>query len=192
MDVTENVPLENVEPAVPAPAAGIRWGRIVIWIVVALVLMFVALGLVNAFATQPQEGAAPDFTLETYGGESYTLSELRGQVVVVNFWASWCLPCAQEAPALEAVWQDYKDQGVMFLGVDYVDSEAQALEYLSDHGVTYPNGPDLGTRISDAYHIRGVPETFVVNAEGEVTFFAQQALTYEQLASEIDRALAGR
>jgi cytochrome c biogenesis protein CcmG/thiol:disulfide interchange protein DsbE len=192
MDVTENVPLENLEPATPAPATGIRWGRIVIWVVVALILLFVALGLINAFATQPQEGRAPDFTLETYGGGTYTLSELRGQVVVVNFWASWCLPCAQEAPTLESVWQDYRDQGVVFLGIDYVDSEAQALEYLDTYGVTYPNGPDLGTRISDAYHIRGVPETFVVNAEGEVTFFAQQALTYQQLASEIDKALAGR
>jgi cytochrome c biogenesis protein CcmG/thiol:disulfide interchange protein DsbE len=187
MDVTE-----NVEPASQSSGTGIRWGRIIVWIAVALVLLFVALGLVNAFATQPQEGVAPDFTLETYGGDTYTLSELRGQVVVVNFWASWCQPCAQEAPALEAVWQDYKDQGVMFLGVDYVDSEAQALEYLSEHGVTYPNGPDLGTRISDAYHIRGVPETFVINAEGEVTYFAQQALSYDQLAFQIDRALAGR
>jgi cytochrome c biogenesis protein CcmG/thiol:disulfide interchange protein DsbE len=190
MDMTENAQLESFEPATQAPGSGIRWGRIIIWIVVALVLLFVALGLINAFATQPQEGKAPDFTLETYGGETYTLSELRGQVVVVNFWASWCLPCAQEAPALEAAWQDYRDQGVVFLGVDYVDSEAQALEYLEKYGVTYPNGPDLGTRISDAYHIRGVPETFVINAGGEVTFFAQQALTYEQLAAEIDKALA--
>jgi cytochrome c biogenesis protein CcmG/thiol:disulfide interchange protein DsbE len=190
MDVTDNTPLENFEPAAQAPGSGIRWGRIAIWIVVALVLLFVALGLINAFATQPQEGRAPDFTLDTYGGETYTLSELRGQVVVVNFWASWCQPCASEAPALEATWQDYQDRGVVFLGVDYVDSEAQAREYLTKYGVTYPNGPDLGTRISDAYHIRGVPETFIINADGEVTFFAQQALTYEQLSAEIDKALA--
>jgi cytochrome c biogenesis protein CcmG/thiol:disulfide interchange protein DsbE len=190
MDVTDNAPLENFEPAEQASGSGIRWGRIAIWIVVALVLLFVALGLINAFATQPQEGRAPDFTLDTYGGETYTLSELRGQVVVVNFWASWCQPCASEAPALEATWQEYQDRGVVFLGVDYVDSEAQAQEYLAKYGVTYPNGPDLGTRISDAYRIRGVPETFIINADGEVTFFAQQALTYEQLSAEIDKALA--
>jgi cytochrome c biogenesis protein CcmG/thiol:disulfide interchange protein DsbE len=184
MDVTDdNTPMESA-------GSGIRWGRIAIWVAVALVLLFVALGLINAFATQPQEGRAPDFTLDTYSGETYTLSELRGQVVVVNFWASWCQPCASEAPALEATWQDYKDQGVVFLGVDYVDSEEKAQEYLEKYGVTYPNGPDLGTRISDAYRIRGVPETFIVNADGEVTFFAQQALTYEQLSAEIDRALA--
>jgi cytochrome c biogenesis protein CcmG, thiol:disulfide interchange protein DsbE len=190
MDVTDNTPLESAEPDAQAPGSGIRWGRIAIWVAVALILLFVALGLINAFATQPQEGRAPDFTLDTYGGETYTLSELRGQVVVVNFWASWCQPCASEAPALEATWQDYKDQGVVFLGVDYVDSEEKAQEYLEKYGVTYPNGPDLGTRISDAYRIRGVPETFIINAGGEVTFFAQQALTYEQLSAEIDRALA--
>jgi cytochrome c biogenesis protein CcmG/thiol:disulfide interchange protein DsbE len=176
-------------PAGERPA--FRLGRAVVWGVVGLVLIFLALGLVQAFASQPQEGLAPDFTIETYGGETYTLSDLRGQVVVINFWASWCSPCVEEAEDLEAVWQAYKDRGVLFIGVDYADSEAGGLEFIERHGITYPNGPDLGTVISDAYNIRGVPETFIVNAGGEVTFFAQSALTYEQLSAEIERALDG-
>lgn len=166
-------------------------GVVFVWGVVALVLVFLALGLANAFQGQPQDEAkAPDFTLETYDGETYTLSELRGQVVVINFWSSWCVPCAQESPALEATWQAYKDQDVLFLGVGYVDSEHKALAFIEEYGITYPNGPDMGTRISDAYNIRGVPETFIVNAEGRVTFFAQAPLTYETLSQEIEKAKA--
>jgi cytochrome c biogenesis protein CcmG/thiol:disulfide interchange protein DsbE len=87
---------------------------------------------------------------------------------VLNFWASWCKPCEEEAAALETAWQKYRDQGVMFVGVDYLDQEPSAKRYLDKFQVSYPNGPDLASKISKRYTIRGVPETFFINAEGEL------------------------
>lgn len=187
--MTDSV-ITQADPAAPEDQRNVRWGRVAVWVVVAALLVFLTLGLINAFATQPTEGRAPDFTLTTYDGEDYTLSDLRGQVVVINFWASWCGPCAEEAPDLEQAWQTYQDEGVLFLGIGYVDSEAKAREYIERYGITYPNGPDLATKISDAYHIRGVPETFIIDPNGEVSYFAIAPLSYEQISAEIEKALA--
>jgi cytochrome c biogenesis protein CcmG/thiol:disulfide interchange protein DsbE len=107
---------------------------------------------------------------------------------VVNFWASWCGPCIEEAPALEATWQAYKDKDVVFIGVAYVDSDAKSRAFLEKYGITYINGPDLRTEISDAYHIKGVPETFVISPAGKVTFFAPRVMTVDELSSEIEKA----
>jgi cytochrome c biogenesis protein CcmG/thiol:disulfide interchange protein DsbE len=117
------------------------------------------------------------------------LSELRGQIVVVNFWASWCIPCHDEAPDLEAVWEAYRDRGVVMVGVAYTDTERNALAFIRDYGMTYPNGLDLETRISERYHITGVPETFVVNREGDVAECFIEKVTIASLGSVLDRLL---
>lgn len=118
---------------------------------------------------------APDFALglfpEYLGGQTsqtVNLSDLRGKGVVLNFWASWCGPCEQEAAELEAAWQKYKDKGVVFVGVDYLDQDPAAKRYLEKFGISYPNGPDLASKVSKRYTIRGVPETFFIDPEGKL------------------------
>jgi cytochrome c biogenesis protein CcmG/thiol:disulfide interchange protein DsbE len=114
---------------------------------------------------------------------------LRGQVVVINFWASSCDYCANEAPDLERAWQDYRDQGVVFVGVDYKDSDAEGRKFIERYGITYPNGPDLDNRISDMYVIVGMPETFIIDRQGEIVFFAMRPLSFEELSAEIEKLL---
>ena len=151
-----------------SPRPGTRWGCLVIWCVVGLALLGLALAQARSSAAQPRSGPAPDFTLTSYDGKMITLSGLRGQVVVVNFWASWCGYCANEAPDLERAWQEYRDQGVVFVGVDYTDSDAESRKFIERYGITYPNGPDLRTRASQAFRIRGVPETYIVAPDGKL------------------------
>ncbi len=118
-------------------------------------------------ALQPGE-PAPDFTLNSFEGEQYELSALRGRVIVLNFWASWCIECSVEAADLVAVWREFQDRGVLVLGVDYTDTEAAALDYLERLQISYPNGPDLGARISSRYGLTGVPETVLIDREGRI------------------------
>jgi len=145
-----------------------KWGQMIAWVVLLLLLAIVALGL-----KRTQEGPVsvgkkpPAFELTTYQGEIISSADLKGKVVVLNFWASWCVPCEQEADELEAAWQTYKDRDdVIFLGVAWSDMDTKAREYLDKFGITYPNAPDLGTRTSQAFRIRGVPETYIIGKDG--------------------------
>ncbi|MCC7163277.1 MAG: TlpA family protein disulfide reductase [Anaerolineae bacterium] len=131
-------------------------------------LVVLAIAVRTRGAPPLESGAAPDFTVTTFEGETYSLADLKGRPVVLNFWASWCIPCRDEAPALQRAWETYKDRGVMVLGVDYVDTESDAKKFIAEFRQTYPNAPDLGTRISQAFRISGVPETYFIDREGKM------------------------
>ena len=130
---------------------------------------------------------APDFTIKTFEGENITLSKLTDKPVVINFWASWCGPCREEAEALEATWQKYENK-IYFLGLNYRDNKKDALAFIKEFKVTYPNGPDEDN-ISSDYGLTGVPETFVVNTDGEITEHILGATTLEKLSEAIDKVL---
>jgi cytochrome c biogenesis protein CcmG/thiol:disulfide interchange protein DsbE len=156
------------------------------------VLGLLAYGVIAKADKPLGEGIAPDFTLSLFDGGQLSLSELRGQVVVINVWASWCPPCREEAPVLERAWRRYRDRGVTFVGVDYMDTEPAALAYLKEFGVTYPNGPDLGSHIARAYSVQGVPETFFITPEGEIAEVFVGPLNETRLAGILERLLAAK
>lgn len=151
------------------------WTQVLIWAFVVALLALVAFGLrraQNPMAVIGEE--VPDFDLVYYEGYEYNgtpqmkLSDLRGKVVLINIWASWCKPCEQEAPDLQEAWEFYKDSGdVVFVGVDYVDTPAGAEEYLTKFNITFPNAPDLKSNISSILNRQmGVPETYLIDREG--------------------------
>ncbi len=115
-----------------------------------------------------EEGPARDFTLTLFDGESISLSELRGKVVLIDFWTSWCPPCRQEAPTLADAYRRFEGRGVEFVGVAVWDSEEQAASFVGDNNVPYPNGLDSKGTIAIDYGLTGIPEKYIVDRDGRL------------------------
>jgi cytochrome c biogenesis protein CcmG/thiol:disulfide interchange protein DsbE len=167
-----------------------RTGLIIAFAVILALLALLAWGLRKAQAGPIEKGMAPDFSITGFDGHAFTLSEHRGHVVIVNFWASWCPPCREEAAYLEQTWRKYEDKNVIFVGVDWVDTEKEALAYIKEFDITYINGPDIGTRAAQAYNIQGVPETFYVAKNGELRGVHIGPLKSPELDEKIEELLA--
>ena len=134
--------------------------------------------------------AAP-FALTSYDGAKVQLSELRGKVVVVNFWASWCYPaCYEEAPTLERGWLAYRDRGVVVLGVAIQDKDEAARKFITDFRLSFANAPDPGGKVSVDYGVYGVPETFFIDREGRIRAKHVGALNDQAFAATIEPLLA--
>ncbi len=149
--------------------------QVVIWVFIVGLLALVAFGLRRAQNPMAIVGKpVPDFDLVFYEGYEYNgqkemkLSDLKGKIVLINIWASWCKPCEQEAPDLQEAWLSYKDgSDVVFVGVDYVDTPAGADEYLTKFSISFPNAPDLKSNISSILNRQmGVPETYIIDRDG--------------------------
>lgn len=161
----------------------------------AAVLVFVSvmgIQLFNQNQGRPMPGdRAPQFALTTYDGESISLSDLEGQIVVLNLWASWCGPCHDEADDFQAIHEDYQAQGVVVIGVNWLDIDSEALEFVDQYSLTYPNAPDMGERVYEAYNVQGMPETFIIGRDGIVLDTLIGGTNYEQIARTLDAALVG-
>ncbi len=173
-----------------------RWGVIALWVGVFSLLALLGWALLNVSATRPEAGeAAPALDVEFFNGYEWEerktadLEDMRGKVVVLNFWASWCVECRLEADLIEDTWRKYEDQDVVFLGVAYADVEPNSIAYLNEFDITYPNAPDLGTDISDEYEITGVPETFFIDKEGTIQHVQIGPLNQQVMDGVIQRLL---
>jgi cytochrome c biogenesis protein CcmG/thiol:disulfide interchange protein DsbE len=186
----------STSPAETAPRK-IRWTMVALWAAVLFIIGILAWGLINTNAARPEVGqTAPDFDVEFFDGYEWeskpvaSLAEMRGRPVVLNFWASWCVECRYETDVLEASWQKYHDQGVVFLGVAYADVEPNSIAYMEEFGVTFPHAPDLGTDISQDYEITGVPETFFIDKNGVIRHVQIGAVNQQMLDTLILDMLA--
>jgi cytochrome c biogenesis protein CcmG/thiol:disulfide interchange protein DsbE len=131
-----------------------------------------------------------DFELERLNGEgTLKLSSLRGKVIVINFWAAWCVPCKSEAPRFQAAYERYRDR-VEFVGVDTADFSGEARDFLARYGVTYPNVRDPGTSVLEDYGGLPLPRTFVIGRSWRVTGYIFGEAREEELVSAIEEALA--
>jgi len=178
------------------------WAQILVWIGLLALLILLGIGLFRAQNPIMSIGSkVPDFTLKLFDGYPYqgakqiNLTALRGKVVVVNFWASWCVTCADESPVMESAWSYYQPAGkVVFLGVDYTDVDAKALQFLSKFEISFPNGPDLGTRITPIFNRNiAMPETYIIDQRGILR--SEQIGPFQSLAeirSAIDPLVNGR
>jgi len=120
----------------------------------------------------PQQGfLAPDFELKSLEGETIKLSDLRGQAVLINLWATWCPPCRAEMPAIEKVYNDYKDQGFVVLAVNmtYQDAYSDIAPFIDEYGLTFPVLLDETSAVGTAYQLRSLPSSFFINREGIIS-----------------------
>ena len=201
----EVVIMENIENETPlaegdtsVEGASLARRGLPMWVIIlAFVVLLAFLSLVGFGLKRAQSGPitvgqkVPQFNLTSFDGQAYNTADLGGKVIVLNFWASWCKPCEQEAAELEQAWQAYKPGSqVVFLGADYVDTEPEARAYLKKFGITYPNGPDLGTKVSQMFRIRGVPETYFIDKEGKLAYVQiGPFLSVDEIKNVIDKLL---
>jgi cytochrome c biogenesis protein CcmG/thiol:disulfide interchange protein DsbE len=188
------------EPGAPAPRRRPWLWAAIIGIVLgvgAMVLVFSSrFGLDPRLIDSPLVGQPlPAVTLEQLNAEGpLALGELRGEVLVVNFWASWCFPCEKEHPALTAAARDYRDRGVTMIGIANRDSPSSINAFLDEFGrggENYRYALDPDSRVGVEFGLVALPETYFVDAEGTIVGKIQGEITYGALSSVLDQILAG-
>lgn len=162
----------------------------------SMLLAFIASGLLfiqgcSDKTTGPPAAmeAAPDFNMTLFEGGDFQLSAQKGKVVVINFFASWCVSCGEETPVIEKVSHKYAPQTVAFLAIAVDDTEKKAKAFLQKRNMTIHAGLDKTGKIKDAYGIYGMPTTFFIDKNGKVSYFHAGVVTEELLKHEIDKLL---
>ena len=179
----------------PTPAEETHRSLSPAWMAAGVIALLVLGLLAYALFAQPIQppfvgGPVPVFELDAVDGTPMSLDVPGDQVTVVNFFASWCAPCRQEAAELEQTWRDYQRQGVQFYAIAYKDAASKARAFQESFGVSYPYAVDPGNRTSRTYGVTGVPETFIIGREGLLVHHFVGPITQSQLSQVIEEALA--
>jgi len=171
----------------------VTWKRLVLPLAGLPIVALLAYGLTKdaKLVPSPLPGLpAPDFTLPSLSGDTLRLSSLRGKVVVLNFWASWCIPCLQEHPLLLAADERWRDQGLQIVGVVYQDTPNNARQWLSEQGGTWRHVLDPNSRLAIEYGLFGVPETYFIDKHGTIAYKHIGPVSADVLAKWITKLLA--
>ena len=172
-----------------------RWRRLAITLaIIGPILALLAFGFTRdaRYITSPlvAKPAAP-FVLTLFDGQKLTLEDLRGKAVFLNFWASWCLPCREEARELEAAWQKVKDRNMIFIGVALQDTDNNSREFLKEFNITYPNGRDETGKIGIDYGIWGIPESFFIDPQGRITYKHVGGIRAARVIAKLEESAKG-
>jgi cytochrome c biogenesis protein CcmG/thiol:disulfide interchange protein DsbE len=131
---------------------------------------------------------APVFVLEQFNGEPFALADYAGQPVFLYFWASWCIPCEDEAPLIESLWPEYRDRGWVFLGVNIWDAESDARRFLERFDLTFPTAPDVERNVYVDYGVQGLPVAYFIEPGLQIYARYDGLLTEETLRNLLDEA----
>lgn len=137
----------------------------------------------------PAKESAANFTLALLDGKSFQFSDHKGKPVLINFFASWCLPCREEMPLLVKTAHEYGPKGVVFLGIAIDDTEEKMKEFMVRYDVDFPVGLDKTTEIQKSYGLYGIPTTYFIDKQGVINYFHSGAVTEELLQHELDKLL---
>jgi len=141
------------------------------------------------FRTLPIGQESPDFQLSMFNGDQFSLADNRGQVVLINFWASWCPPCQEEAPDMQDIWTSYQSKGLVMIGIAQSDTEPDAKGFIDKYKLTFPSGLDVGNAVGKQYLIDAIPTTIIVDRDGIVQFVNVGSITANELRPKIDQVL---
>ena len=197
-EVAENVPAQRpISKKQGRTSKMLKFGVLILVNTALLAfLLFQLLMPATRPASDPIVGhRAPDFSLAVLGpvtGKStLSLSDFKGKPVVLNFWASWCVPCKEELPLLESAWKRMQAQGkdVIFVGIDYQESNSTAASFLQQNGITYPAVLDANGSVGSSYDITSLPDTFFINRSGTVISKELREITAQVLTSNLQLIL---
>jgi len=172
---------------------------LIVLAIAGLVLALAAAGFLIKQGMKPNETAskaplgkkelASNFSLELMDGKRFNLNDYKGKPILINFFASWCLPCREEMPVIEKIVQEYQPKGVIFLGIAVDDTEKKMKEFIARYGVTFPVGLDKTAEIQKSFGLYGIPTTYFIDKNGVINYFHSGTVTEELLQHELNKLL---